>query len=56
MPNVALTHHEIDLVAEACDTAVNEHSRFLENDTRRDLARALRAMGKVSEAEAIEPS
>ena len=55
MRHVVLTQHQIDLVAEACDTAANEHARFLENDVRLALAHALRAMGKVREAELIEP-
>ncbi len=55
MPDIKMTQYQIDLVAEACDTAVNEHSRFLENDVRLALAHVLRAMGKVREAELIEP-
>ncbi len=54
MPSVELTQLEIDLVAEACDTAANEHARFLADDVRLALAQALRAMGKQCEAGLIE--
>ena len=55
MPHIVLAQDQIDLVAEACDTAANEHARFLEHDVRLALAHALRAMGKVRKAELIEP-
>ena len=55
MPNVALTQLQIELIAWACDTAVNEHARFLEDDVRLALAQALRSMGKQGEADLIEP-
>ena len=55
MPDIAMTQYQIDLIAEACDTAANEHARFLEKDVRLALAHVLRAMGKVREAELIEP-
>ena len=56
MPNVVLTQSQIDTLAEACNTAVNEHARFLEDDVRRALAQALHALGKPEESSRIEPS
>ncbi len=56
MPNVVLTQSQIDHLAEACSTAVNEHARFLEDDVRRALAQALHALGKPEESSQIEPS
>ena len=55
MPKVDLTQIQIDSLAEACNTAVNEHARFLENDVRRALAEALHALGKPEESSQIEP-
>ncbi len=55
MPHVALTQYQIDLIAEAIDAAVNERARFLDDDVRLALAQALRAMGKLREAELMEP-
>ncbi len=52
---ITLMHYQIELIAEACDTAANEHARFLANDVRLALAHALRAMGKMREAELIKP-
>ncbi len=56
MPNVVLTQSQIDTLAEACNTAVNEHARFLEDDVRRALAQTLLALGKPEESSQIEPS
>jgi len=55
MPKVVLTQTQIDSLADACSTAVNEHARFLEDDMRRELARALHALGKRKESSLIEP-
>ncbi len=55
MPNVVLTQSQIDFLAEACRTAVDEHARFLDDEVRRDLARALHALGKLEESKLIEP-
>ncbi len=55
MPHIILAQDQIDIVAEACETAANEHARFLEKDVRLALAHVLRAMGKVREAELIKP-
>ena len=55
MPYFALTQTQIDLVTEACETAVNEHARFLDDDVRSALAQALRAVGKPCAAESIDP-
>ena len=55
VPHVALTQYQIDLIAEAIDAAVNERARFLDDDVRLALAQALRAMGKLREAELMEP-
>ena len=55
MPKVVLTQIQIDSLADACSTAVNEHARFLENDVRLELARALQALGKRKESSLIEP-
>ncbi len=55
MPNVVLTQSQIDFLAEACSTAVNEHARFLDDEVRRNLARALHALGKLEESTLIEP-
>ncbi len=56
MPNVVLTQLQIDFLADACSTAVNEHARFLDDEVRRALALALDAMGKPAESTLIEPS
>ena len=56
MPNVVLTQAQIDTIAEACSTAVNEHARFLDDEVRRALAQALQAMGKPAESVLIGPS
>ena len=56
MPKVVLTQMQIDTIAEACSTAVNEHARFLDDEARRRLAQALRAMGKPAESTLMEPS
>jgi hypothetical protein len=55
MPKITLTQTQIDSLADACNTAVNEHARFLEDDVRRELARALKALGKGEESSQIEP-
>lgn len=55
MPNVILTQSQINFIAEACSTAVNEDARFLEDEVRLSLARALHAMGKSEESTLIEP-
>ena len=54
MPKVVLTQTQIDSLANACSTAVNEHARFLEDDVRRELARALHALGKRKESFLID--
>ncbi len=56
MPKVALTQTQIDFLAEACSTAVNEHALFLDDEVRRALAQALHAMGRPHESSLIEPS
>jgi hypothetical protein len=55
MPKVVLTQTQIDTIAEACSTAVNEHARFLDEEVRRALAQALHALGKSTESTLIEP-
>lgn len=55
MPKVVLTQTQIDTIAEACSTAVNEHARFLDDEVRRALAQALQALGKSAESTLIEP-
>jgi hypothetical protein len=55
MPKVVLTQIQIDTLADACSTAINEHARFLDDDVRRALAEALHAMGKPKESSRIEP-
>ncbi len=55
MPNVVLTQSQIDFLAEACSTAINEHARFLDDEVRRTLAQALHAMGKPEEWSLMEP-
>ena len=54
MPNVVLTQSQIDFLAEACSTAINEHARFLDDEVRRTLAQALYALGKPEEWSLIE--
>ncbi len=55
MPNVVLTQTQIDFIAEACNTAVSEHARFLDDEVRRVLAQALDALGKQEESVQLEP-
>lgn len=55
MPNVILTQSQINFIAEACSTAVNEDARFLDDEVRLSLAQALHAMGKPEELMLIEP-
>ena len=55
MPKVVLTQTQIDFLAEACSTAVNEHARFLDDDVRRALAQALQGMGRHEESLLMEP-
>jgi hypothetical protein len=55
MPRVVLSQKQIDTVAEACTTAINEHAVFLDDEVRRRLAQALQAMGKTTELDPIEP-
>lgn len=55
MPNVILTQSQIDSIAEACSTAINEDARFLDDEVRLSLAQALHAMGKPKESTLIEP-
>ena len=55
MPNVVLAQTQIDFIAEACSTAVSEHARFLDDEVRRTLAQALRALGKQEESVQLEP-
>ena len=55
MPQVVLTQTQINFLAEACSTAVNEHARFLDDEVRRVLAQALHAMGKSEESSLLEP-
>ena len=56
MPQVMLTQHQINLIAEACDTAVDERAYFLEQDVRLALAQALREMGRPREADLMSGS
>ena len=55
MPNVVLTQTQIDFITEACNTVVSEHARFLDDEVRRTLAQALRALGKREESFQLEP-
>ncbi len=55
MPKVILTQSQINTIADACSTAVNEHARFLDDEVRRSLAQALHAMGKPAASNLIEP-
>lgn len=54
MVQVKLSPAQIEWIAKACEVASGNDDRFLEDDVRRLLAQALRAMGRPREAASID--
>ena len=53
MPDVFLSESQVDTLAEACQVAVEEHLRFLDDDMRMVLAQALLEMNRPEAAKSL---
>ena len=53
MPDVFLSESQVDTLVEACQVAVDEHLRFLDDELRLVLARALLEMNRPEAAKSL---